>query len=86
MVDEYFEDCLRIVEHIIFEFGNGKMPDRAALIALLMNKFAVAENLPPEVRDKISLREWEQVRSNFAAGLALGYDCLCRQQTARWRN
>jgi hypothetical protein len=65
----------------------GKLPrGHAALTAFLLSKFAVPENLPPEVRSTISLEQWELVRANFAAGLAMACDCFERQRNAQWAN
>ena len=59
---ECLEDCLEIVERVVFVFGNGKMPaDRAALVALLTDKFARPENLAPDMPARLSLAEWEEL-------------------------
>jgi hypothetical protein len=80
------ETCFAIIQRVI-EYGGGKLPrDHAALIAVLLDKFAVTENLLPEVRDKISLREWEQVRSNFALGLVTALDIFQRDRAAQFLN
>jgi hypothetical protein len=86
IMGEMVEECLEIVERIA-KFGGGKLPrDRAALVGFIVSKFAVPENLPPEVRSKISLEQWELVRANFAAGLAMACDCVERERAAQYQN
>jgi hypothetical protein len=83
---ECLQDCLQIVERIV-QFGDGKMPpDRRALIALLMNKFAVAENIPVDLRARLSLAEWEESRAVFATALGQALDIFQRDRATQFLN
>ena len=45
MNEEILRDCLAIIDRVVYEFGDGNLPDRAALLTMLTNKFAVPENV-----------------------------------------
>ena len=84
---ECLEDCLEIVERVVFVFGNGKMPaDRAALVALLTDKFARPENLAPDMPARLSLAEWEESKACFAAALVQALDIFERDARSQYTN
>jgi len=65
---------------LVWKAADGRIPNnRAAFVQFLLDYFCRPENLPVEVRDKISLREGEEVRRNFAMGLACAVDCVARE-------
>jgi hypothetical protein len=83
---ECLQDCLQIVERVV-EFGGGKMPaDRAALVALLTNKFARPEFLAPDMRARLSLAEWEESKACFAAALEQALDIFERDRRGMYLN
>jgi hypothetical protein len=78
---------LQIVERIIMEYGGGKLPaDRTRLVALVVDRFAVLENIPADIRSRLSLAEWEESQACLAMALVQAIDCVERDARSEWRN
>jgi hypothetical protein len=83
---ELIEGCVQIVETAA-ELCDGKLPaDRGAFVALILSRFANPENVPDEIRARLSLAEWEQARADFALALVMAVDCVERDRKAMYRN
>jgi hypothetical protein len=86
IIEEALPDCLQIISRIA-EWCDGKLPaDRTRLVALLLDYFCRAEHVPPDIRVRLTLEQWEQVRANFAAGLVQALDIFTRDRDAMYLN
>jgi hypothetical protein len=86
MNEECLQDCLQIIERVV-EFGDGKLVgDRTRLVALILSNFIVPKNIPDDIRSRLSLEQWEEVRSNFALGLVQALDIFERDARSQYRN
>jgi hypothetical protein len=83
---ELIEGCVQIVETAA-ELCDGKLPaDRGAFVALILSRFANPENISDDLRARLSLAEWEEARSTFAAGLVAACDICARDKDAMYTN
>ena len=86
MDQECLEDCLQIIERVV-EFGDGKLPaDKTRLVALVLSNFAVPENIPADLRARLSLAEWEESKACFAAALVQALDIFERDARSQYTN
>jgi hypothetical protein len=72
---------------LVWKAADGRVPNnRAAFVQFLLDYFCRAENLPSEIRNKITLAEWEAVQATFAMELACAVDCVARDARSQYRN